>query len=87
MDPVPRVPHPLAPGSQTVCYFPWLKVSVALRSVRAFPRAPEAWRLLRQHIPWLLAEQSRLQGHMVQLGVRNVAKIPLAGDNRTVNNA
>jgi hypothetical protein len=56
---LPHVPHSLAPGSQTVCYLPWLKVSVALRYVRTFPWAPDAWREVRQHIPWLLAEQSR----------------------------
>jgi len=42
MDPTRRlhVPHSLAPGSETVCYLPWLKVSVALRYVRTFPWAP-----------------------------------------------
>jgi hypothetical protein len=31
MDPtrLPQVPHSLAPGSQTVCYLPWLKVSAS----------------------------------------------------------
>jgi hypothetical protein len=43
VDPLPRVPHSLAPGSQTVSYLPWLKVSVGLRYVRTFPWAPEAW--------------------------------------------
>jgi hypothetical protein len=43
MDPLPHVPHFLVPGSQTVCYLPWLKVSVTLRYVRTFPWAPEAW--------------------------------------------
>ena len=38
----PHVPHSLAPGSQSVCYLPWLKVSVALRYVRTFPWASEA---------------------------------------------
>jgi hypothetical protein len=61
MDPLLRAPYPLAPGSQTGCYLPRLKVSVALRYVRTFPWAPEAWREVRQHIPWLLAEQSRLR--------------------------
>ena len=38
IDPSPRphVPHSLAPGSQTVRYLSWLKVSVALRYVRPF---------------------------------------------------
>ena len=63
IDPSPRphLPHSLAPGSQTVCYLPWLKVSVALRDVRTFPWAPEAWLEVRQHIPWLLAEQNRIR--------------------------
>jgi len=37
MDRLPHVPHALAPDSQTVCYLPWLKVSVALRYVPTFP--------------------------------------------------
>jgi len=42
------------------CYLPWLKVSVvALRYILTFPWAPDAWREVRQHIPWLLAEQDR----------------------------
>jgi hypothetical protein len=45
------VPHILPPGSQTACYLPWLKVSVALRYVLSFPWAPDAWREVRQHIP------------------------------------
>jgi len=60
-SPRPLVPHSLALGSQTVCYLPWLKVSVALRHIRTLPWAPEAWREIRQHIPWLLAEQSRVR--------------------------
>jgi hypothetical protein len=60
MDPLPFAPYRLAPGSQTVCYLPWLKVSVARRYVRTLPWAPEAWREVR-HVPWLLAEQARLR--------------------------
>ena len=56
----PEVPR-LAPASQRACYLPWLKVSVALRYVRTFPWAPEAWREVRQHVPWLLAEEFRLR--------------------------
>jgi putative ABC transport system substrate-binding protein len=44
-----------------MCYLPWLKVAVALRYIRTFPWAPEAWREIRQHVPWLLAEQARLR--------------------------
>jgi hypothetical protein len=51
------VPGHLAPGSQPACYLPWLKVSVALRYVLTFPWTPEAWREVRQHIPWLLRKQ------------------------------
>jgi len=42
MDPLPFAPHFLAPGSQTLCYVPWLKVSVALRYALTFPWTPEA---------------------------------------------
>src|SRR5215831_13490672 len=61
MDPLPHAPYPLAPHSQRACYLPWLKVSVALRYVRTFPWAAEAWREVRQHIRWLLAEEFRLR--------------------------
>jgi hypothetical protein len=57
-DPTPRS---LAHDSQTTCYLTWLKVSVALRYVRTFPWAPGAWREVRQHSPWLLAEPDRLR--------------------------
>jgi hypothetical protein len=60
-DPSSQAPYPLAPGSQTVCYMPWLKVSVALRYVRTFPWASEPWREVRQYIPSLLAEEFRLR--------------------------
>jgi predicted peroxiredoxin len=33
----------------------------ALRYVRTFPWAPEVWREVRQHVPWLLAEEFRLR--------------------------
>jgi len=61
MDPSSQPPYPLSSGSQTVWYSPWLKVSVDLRYVRTFPWAAEAWREVRQHIPWLLAEPTRLR--------------------------
>jgi hypothetical protein len=61
VDPLPHAPYPLAPSSQRACYLPWLKVAVALRYVHTFPWAPEAWREVRQHIPWLLAERARLR--------------------------
>jgi hypothetical protein len=55
-----HVPHPLAPNSLTDIYLPWLKV---WRSgiVLSVPWTPEAWREVRQHIPWLLAEQDRIR--------------------------
>jgi hypothetical protein len=36
MDPtrLHHAPHPLAPGSQTACYSPWLKVWVLIRDQR-----------------------------------------------------
>ena len=55
------VPWRLAPGSQTTCYLPSPKGSVALRYMLGFPWAPEAWREVRQHIPWLLAKQDRIR--------------------------
>ena len=61
MDPLPFAPYHLAPGSQTVCYLLWLKVSVALRYVRTFPWGPDAWREVRLHVPWLLAEQRHIR--------------------------
>ena len=46
MDPTPspHAPNLIAPDSQTACYLPWLKVSVALRYVLCFPWTPDAWR-------------------------------------------
>jgi hypothetical protein len=55
------VPRRLAPGSQTTCDLPWLKGSVAPRYVLGFPWTPDAWREVRQHIPWLLAKQDRIR--------------------------
>jgi len=58
LDPPPlRFP----PKSQRACYLPWLKVSVALRYILTFPWTDGAWREVRQHIPWLLAEQVRIR--------------------------
>jgi len=42
MDPLSHAPYLLAPGLQTVCYLPWLKVSVALRYALTFPWTPDA---------------------------------------------
>jgi hypothetical protein len=44
MDParLRHVPHSLAPGPETACYLPRLKVSVALRYVLSFPWTPDA---------------------------------------------
>jgi hypothetical protein len=59
MDPtrLPHAPHSLAPGAQTACYLPWLKVSVALPYVLSFPWTPDAWREVRQHISRVLPEE------------------------------
>ena len=40
MDRSPHVPHSLAPGSQTLCYLAWLKLSVVLRYVPYLPVGP-----------------------------------------------
>jgi len=63
MDPADPFGHtfPLAPGSQTTWYLPWLKVSGALRRVPTFPWAPDAWPEVRQHNPWVPSEQHRLR--------------------------
>jgi len=42
-------------------YSPWLKVSLALRMALTYPWEASAWAEVRQHIPWLLAEQSRIR--------------------------
>src|SRR6266487_2476318 len=42
-------------------YSPWLKVSLALRMALTYPWDANAWAEVRQHVPWLLAEQSRIQ--------------------------
>jgi hypothetical protein len=40
---------------------PWLKVSLALRLALTYPWDANAWAEVRQHILWLLAEQSRIR--------------------------
>ena len=42
-------------------YNPWLKVSLALRMALTYPWDASPWAEVRQHIPWLLAEQSRIR--------------------------
>jgi hypothetical protein len=42
-------------------YSPWLKVSLALRFALTSPWDASAWAEVRQHIPWLLDEQSRVR--------------------------
>jgi len=54
-------PASLTPPDQLTCYSEWLKVEVALRLALTHPWVPEAWLEVRQHIPWLLAERSRLR--------------------------
>jgi len=41
-------------------YSPWLKISLALRLALTYPWDATAWAEVREHIPWLLAEQSRI---------------------------
>ena len=65
MDPTNPADHPitlsLAPKSQRACYLPWLKVSVASATRSRSRGHPEAWQEVRQNIPWLLDEQSRIR--------------------------
>jgi hypothetical protein len=65
MDPArfPHAPYPLAPDSQTACYSPWLKARVLIRAALTMPWSPEDWPEIRQHLKWLLAEESRLRRH------------------------
>ncbi len=42
-------------------YSPWLKVSLALRMALTYPWDADSWAEVRQHIPWLLAEQDRIR--------------------------
>jgi len=57
-DATPKARDPLARISQ---YGPWLLVSVALRLMLTYPWNAAGWAEVRQHIPWLLAEQSRIR--------------------------
>jgi len=52
---------PLAPAAQLACYGESLKVKVALRYALTYQWSSDAWREVRQHIRWLLAERSRLR--------------------------
>jgi len=40
---------------------PWLKVSLALRLALTYPWDASAWNEVREEIPWLLAERSRIR--------------------------
>jgi len=72
MDPIrlPHAPYPLAPDSQTACYSPWLKVRVLLRAALTTPWSEREWAELKQHLPWLLAEERRLRRQEAQLSGR-----------------
>jgi hypothetical protein len=61
MDPSSQVPYPLAPGSQTVWYSPWLKVLVALWYVRTFPWHPTRGGRSGSTFRGFLAEEFRLR--------------------------
>ena len=65
MEPVdPTTNHlryPLAPNSQTACYSPWLKVRVLIRAALTTPWSGQEWAEVKQHLPWLLAEEARLR--------------------------
>jgi hypothetical protein len=51
----------LDPIARISAYGPWLIVSVALRYALTYPWDAAAWAEVRQHIPWLLAEQDRIR--------------------------
>ena len=51
----------LGPIARISAYGPWLIVSVALRLALTYPWDAASWAEVRQHIPWLLAEQSRIR--------------------------
>ncbi len=53
--------YPLAPNSRTACYSPWLKVRVLLRAALTTPWSGREWAEIKQHPPWLLAEEARLR--------------------------
>ncbi len=63
MDPIrsPETRIPLAPDQQTACYSPWLKVRVLIRAALTTPWSGREWTEVRQHLPWLLAEEWRLR--------------------------
>jgi len=51
----------LGPIARLSAYGRWLIVSVALRLALAYPWDAASWAEVRQHISWLLAEQSRIR--------------------------
>jgi hypothetical protein len=52
---------PSAPASLLACYPELLRVELALRVALTYPWTPDAWPEIRHHIPWLVAERSRLR--------------------------
>jgi len=60
---MPTLPsaHKLPPANQAACYSPWLKARVLNRAALTMPWSPEDWPEIRQHLKWLLAEESRLR--------------------------
>jgi hypothetical protein len=63
MDParLSHAPHPLAPDSQIAGYSPWLTARVLIRAALTMPRSGCEWAEVKQHLPWLLAEEARLR--------------------------
>jgi hypothetical protein len=53
--------YPLAHDSQTACYSPWLKVRVLIRVALTTLWSGREWAEVKQHLPWLLAEEARLR--------------------------
>ena len=56
---LPDTPHPLAPDSQIASYSPWLKARVLIRAALTMLWSRWEWTEVKQHLPWLLAEEAR----------------------------
>ena len=58
---LPDTPHPPAPDSQIASYSPWLKARVLIRAALTMPWSGWEWAEVKQHLPWLLAQEGRLR--------------------------
>jgi hypothetical protein len=50
----------MAADSPIACSSPWLKVRLLTRAALTTPWSPGDWPEIRQHLKWLLAEESWL---------------------------